>query len=920
MKRRGLGSANTIIALIMTALPGVSNTTVCLSPASGTASAAELAANSKPDNGDAMTLDEAMKKRGYTFRQHLEEEGWGWQKPTVVDLDMVQREELERGGADGLKAYQDTCLYRPAWGLWTFPCYDIRAPLPRRPDLILAREDRALAVVVAPMNNADLRAAAEAFVKSVADLHGVRLPLLDADTVKPEETAGKELVLFGGSHQNGLALALALRHRTFFADAGVPGEDGWLVTTHCGTDGSGRNVLQIVAPAIHRAAVLETLCNALVRLNDTLVVRHLHRIQMGTAMAARFPSWAKYAAGLPKRLPQMQGKTVEAPTDPDALADLLAQGFHSGGKEKGIYNAAPWDIAVDVARYYQLSGDERALRLFREMLFRAMDYYLKTPGGACYPADLDFRLGLLVLHYARLEHETIFTDEDRLILSNFLLACSRSIHEYAVKLWPPDRHPNARHNHQTFPALSLLYCADYFARYGFIDVKHWRAYSDAIFSGPVWNRGKQCENSRSYEPFVFEHAAGYSTFLGHGLSLFAPGCFEAMVRRQITATDNFFRPVDYGDTYISMAPAQSPSARLLATQQDGVVRWFAGEAFRRRPSDLSSALYEFPGLNLGACPPPPVSPDWERAPVDLTFLKDVAPALPPEAAFDKLAFRTGWGEDDQYLLLEGITSGVSHAHNETNGIVRYNHRGRHWLVSNGYGKRIGLTNASTAYSSRELGPVDHNMLVLRREGKIVTDLPMALLLQSGRQGRLLYATSALKNYGGVNWFRTLFLLAGEYLLVLDRVQVVEPGLESAHVEWNALGRTDPRDQGVCLDQKGVFLDLTSPSGWKVEQAVADQSSCWKNVLDGGSYPYAGFPLAKIRFLMPKTEAGQARTLATLVVATKKEMTYSLAQPEPGHLIVTGDHAECEGLQINDGDFAVRVTGHHCELRFAPIPQ
>lgn len=864
-----------------------------------------------------MSLYDAMKRRGYTFRQHLEEEGWGWHKPTVVDLDMVQRDELQRAGIDGLKAQLDSCIYRPAWGLWTFPCYDISQPLPRRSDLVLARDGRATAAVVAPASDRDLRGMADDFIKSVAELHGVDLPLVDADTATLADLAGRDLVLFGGSHRNRVALDLALRHRTFFADATVPGDDGWLITTHCGTDASGRNVLQVAAGDAHRATVLTALREAVTRQDGTVVVRHMHRVQPGAAMSARFPSWAVFTSSLPKRLPQLQGESIGAPTDPTALADVLARGFHSGGKDKGIYNAAPWDIAIDVARYYQLSADDRALRLFREMLFRAVDYYLKTPGGASYPADLDFRLGLLVLHYARLEHEAVFSEEDRLILVNFLLACSRSIHEYAVKFWPSERIGDSRHNHQTFPALSLTYCADYFARHG-IDVSRWRAYADTIFSGRLWTRGKQIENSRSYEPYVFEHAAEYSAFLGRGLSLFQGDGYRNMVMRQIIATDNFFRPVDYGDTAISMTPAQSPTARMLAAREDGVIRWFAGESFARQPSDLPGAISDFPGLVLGVGLKPPAAGEWESAPVDPLFLQEVSPGLPHPRAFDKLGFRTGWGEEDQYLLLEGVTGSVSHAHHDTNGIVRYNHLGRHWIVSNGYGRRIGLANASKAFASREVGPADHNLLVLQRDGKLFADLPMAASLQLGRQGRALHSTTALLNCGGLDWFRTLVVLCGAYLVVLDRVRVLDSRLQSAHVEWNALGRASTHEQGARLEQQGVFLDLVSPSGWPVEHGVGDQSACWKRVLEDGSYPYAAFPLVKLRYRMPPTAPGETRALATLLAATRGEASYEIAQPEPQRLLINGPHEGCDGLRVDDGDLSILANAGGCEIRFGPV--
>jgi len=48
---------------------------------------------------------------------------------------------------------------------------------------------------------------------------------------------------------------------------------------------------------------------------------------------------------------------------------------------------------------------------------------------------------------------------------------------------------------------------------------------------------------------------------------------------------------------------------------------------------------------------------------------------------------------------------------------------------------VGVTNAGQAFSSRMLGPEDHNMLVLRREGEIVHDLPMCAMLRRGGRSR-----------------------------------------------------------------------------------------------------------------------------------------------------------------------------------------
>ena len=867
----------------------------------------------------SITLHEALKKRGYNFRQHQEEQGWGWFAPNVVDMNYMQRDCLKHGGVKGLKDYLDSQLYRPPWGLWTFPAFDIEAPLTRRPDLLLARGGKAAAMIIAPRRNKALWSMAGDLAKAVWSQCRVKLPVAD-DGGDAGLLEKQPLVIFGGSHENALAMKLALRHRTFFVDASVPGEGGWAVTTHAGLNAAGNNALQVAAGEEHRKKVLQVMVSALASEGDSLLMRHVHCIGHGKEMARNFPAWDAFAASLPKRVIQLQGKAGEVPKDIRAFSELLAQGLDSGGIEKSTYNVAPVDIANDCARYYQLSADPRALQLFRELLFRLCDYYLKKPGGACYPADLDFRLGLLVLNFSRFEHQPLFDDEERLILANLLLACTRSVYEYAVKIWPAKRVSDTRHNHQTFPALSLLFASDYFSRFNLPYIRDWRAYTDEIFSGALWRRSKQCENSRSYEPFVFEHAAAYGAFTGRGLSLFKDDCFKKMVERQMAATDNFFRMVDYGDTGIHLEPVDSVSARMLAMYADGPVRWFAGEGFARKPNYIGSSFLDYPGLRSSRAKAPPASGAWECMPLEPVFINEVAPGFPRELAFDKLAFRTGWGNDDHYLLMEGVGGKVSHSHRETNGIVRLNHLGRHWVVSNGYGRRVGVTNVTKSFGTRELGPADHNMLVLTRGGKAATDLALSALLQRGQKSSLLYATAAQLDYGGVNWFRTLIIAANEYTLVIDRIEVIKPGLETAHVEWNCLGEAIPVENGFRLEQKGVSMDVLSASGWRVERAVADQSACWKGILESNAYPYASFPLAKLIFHMPSPERGNKYCLGTLFAATRSTAgAYKIAQGN-GAITIEGPHKGLSGLRVAGRDLSESIKGNKCEVRFDAVPE
>lgn len=864
-----------------------------------------------------MDLLATLARYGYAMRQHLQEEGWGARKLTVIDLTDDYRRALRERGLLGLQ--RALALHNRR----CFPAVEITSPQPQE-SVVLARAGQIGACVIVPRDHAAYQNFARQLITAVTQRTGVQLEALDDQADPMALLQRRSLILLGGAHENRAAMGLALRIRTGFVDASVPGDDGWIVTTHAGLSGAGNAVLQIATGPEHQAAALATVLDALQQTAGDVHLRHVHRVQHGAALRARFPSWETFTANLPQTIGQLKHHHGPVPSDPVALSHLLALGLESGGREKNEYNAAPIDHTITAARYYQISGDARALTLFREMLFRLADYFLKSPNGASYPSDFDFRIGPLLLYYARLEHEPVFSDEDRLLLINLFLAYIRQVLNYTLQVWPlrPDR--QARFNHPTFKALTMELGAWYFSRFGLAaEIEQWRHYPQHTFSPCLWNRHKQIENANNYESLVYHHAAAYAMFIGQPFDERMQKCLREVVRRQMITCDNFLRPVDYGDAGLHLKPLCTGLARVLATaDRTPAVTWFAEEDLARHRDDLPPFLHEHPGLRQHRTPHAPPTGSWEFAPLDPEFARDFGTNLPLTQTFDKLAFRTGWGDDDHYLLWEGTGNlHVGHGHNEANGIVRLNHLGRHWIVSNGYGRRRGLTDVSQSFTTRERGPADHNMLVLHRQGKVVTDLPpCAALLQRGQQHGVLYATTALLGYGGVDWFRTLVACPGAFVLVLDRIHVLLDGLEHAHVEWNCLGDCQPANQGFVLEQKGVFMHVTSDSGWSAQQTVADESACWQTLLSSGQYPYATFPLTKLIYQPPGLTRGQTHTLTTLLtVGRTAGPSFTLAQPKAGFVRVTGDRANCSGLEHRDGDLSLRTDGMSLEIGFAPMP-
>src|SRR5690606_36615348 len=115
--------------------------------------------------------------------------------------------------------------------------------------------------------------------------------------------------------------------------------------------------------------------------------------------------------------------------------------------------------------------------------------------------------------------------------------------------------------------------------------------------------------------------------------------------------------------------------------------------------------------------------------------------------------------------------------------------GRVWLVGNGYGKRIGVTASGEAFSTRERGPVDHNMMILRTEDGTPQIPPINALLIDHGIAPIPYAVTQLRDYAGCGWIRHTFLLADLGLIVIDALSAeTESGLpENFSLEWNILG-------------------------------------------------------------------------------------------------------------------------------------
>ena len=860
-----------------------------------------------------MDVTELLAQRGYSLRKHVEEVSWTARKLTVIDLDADERRLLETGGVEALSERLGKD------GHWVFPAVDIASPLPLTREAVLAEGGAATAVIVAPEDVEDpLREGARRLALAIREQFGVDLPIVSDAEGSLDLLDDREVILFGGAHNSRFARNVAFRFWGNYVDAACPSAGGWLVTTRHGLTASGRKIIQIAADEETVDDAVDHLLALVAERDGKLVAESTHRVEPGPELREHLPTLTRFVASMVSfNCPQIEDPD-DVPEDPIAAADFIRPALYSGGPEINHVNNAPHRAATLAARHYLMSGDNAGVRFFHRTLWHMVDYYLGQPEGASIFADFDFYLGHLVMHYMRLEHHPIFTEEDRLVLPNFLLACARAVHDYFCNHWKNKRGATP-HNHQTFTGRTFLVASDYFARHGAPDAEVWRREADEMFSGDPWKRWKYRENANSYEQLAPMHAAEYSGWSGNRTDLFTREALARPAARLALCTDNFFRRVDYGDCNPTLAAGPMESDALITIAAAGTgdeeLQWHSRRVFEISHC-YAGPLLMMTGLRSHAAGREPESGVWEPAPADPLMVAEFAPEFPADLAFDKLAFRTGWTPEAQYVLFEGLGArGLSHSHNEVNAILRMNHLGRHWIVSNGYGRRPDLSNAGKSFSTRINGSEEQNVLVLYDANGEQIDPPLfSALLSSGARDGVAWARAVVPGFAGTDWVRTVVILADRWLLVVDQIRVGESAPAAGHIEWNAVGKVRERPHGWRLDQQGAAMDVSVAGDW--ERDVKPQvSTGWQAILGSEGYPYAQFPPHRLILTPPEIEPGATLRLATLLAATtSRKPAFKLAEPQPGRYDVPGApgtppgvRCDNEGLRIEVKSDGVTVT-------------
>lgn len=860
-------------------------------------------------------LEPLYREHGFNLRKHIGQfPSWPTREAVVVDLDDTERAILRDEGEEALDRHLR------ARGMFPVPALDIRALAPLHLETLLCA-DGAPAARIFTDGRSDLCDAAGAICQMLTELGAPAPPVHFADEFDLLDLAASHAIVLGGAHENSAAALLSDRG-WLDADRRFPGPGGWVVRTVHNPAGLGHNILQIVADTATQERALAALRERLSGGGDCAALPPVNEVHPGPQ--AR--KWLGDFRGWQERFAEIafRGRVYEYEhtDDVEQFAHWLSSCFNCGGPEGDIYNRGPMVAGAMAARLFRLTGDRRFLELSRHLLLTLIDYHCNFPGGASYLADYDFSVHEAILYWDLLEQEDVFSDEERLIITNFLLASVRMAEGYRQERWPVEE-GRLRHNHETFPGLTAFMGGRYFSDYYDIpDAREWLDTARMIFSGPIERLSRHREDANGYQWLVPTHKLVYDAWNGED-DLRENGVLEQMVRGLIATTDNLGHPADFGDVGrpLSGGARQASLLEMIAGRVgDPGAQWWAEKLYDTLPGAGNTFIGGFLGEIQASCRMEPRQPD-EPPVLDVLPLPEhiremAAPQMPRLYVYDKAALRDGHDPEDAYLLLDGFTAG-SHGHYDQNAIIRYTAAGRVWLVDNAYGKPSGVSAAGKAFSMRRLGPQDHNtLLILREDGELALPPPFCALLSAESAGPLTLLQSALAGYGGVDWLRTILWIAGTGLLVIDQANVMDD-IRRLRCQLNMLGEVTVADSRLTCAQRDRWMHLSFERHTAVE--VTEWSNAdWDAEFASGVYPFAGGPIRKFERVV-RPSAGESVLFATLIeTAPSDERSLELSLDGDG-LTVRGPLPEADVTLEGAGTRAHLANGALTLALTAPWP-
>jgi len=480
-----------------------------------------------------------------------------------------------------------------------------------------------------------------------------------------------------------------------------------------------------------------------------------------------------------------------------------------------VGQSGSWDYIDHIAKCgtgYLRTGDERYLAAFQRELHRfiAQDVLHSHPEA---PAMLHGRMYVLLMVWDLVSDHPRFPAEERRQVDAMFLHVAESA-EGAAQIAAVANTWAVRYNHHTRSGLDAFFVGRFFQRrYGLPEAQAWLDLAARLFAPQLVSAKPACDSwghqwaASLCNTLIYALAAGRMDYAASAVLRAAAD--RALLAYGWGAPRHYLAAcaVATGDTgYLSLEASLPELARdaaqlRLQPARKGALVNFADEVLRtfttddpihRRDDLLGQAVAPLDALWHQTIETPVYNPDG-------IFAVDVAPA----EGFDKIALRDGWGAEDFYLLLDGI-SGGHHAYQDANGLVWLCERGVDWFLP-----RTGYQHA--------LGSRWQNGVNVALDGRGPGRIPRyARLLYRGTDGEFSAVGTRLDGGGDTIWERHLLRRGGAWTLVLDRVVTRSAGELLAERCWFPRGECAVRADGFSSRQAEAWLHLATAEAVRAE--------------------------------------------------------------------------------------------------------
>ena len=630
---------------------------------------------------------------------------------------------------------------------------------------------------------------------------GKKIPFRNAENIRGNDLRSHHLIIIGNISNNRLALDLYKR-RFAFSDAYFPGAGGVIIHPAESIWNPEKNIIVIgVSRDEDIASGFKKFVSMLEK--NTAAIGIMHHLTTDL----KFP---KPPASVQSTFDHVRNnlRTTMAP----------------------YWNIGNWGLL------YFLSGDTQWAEHFRDGFYLCYERAEKT--GQWIPeswTNVYFNLWKMVMTWELLDDDPFFTPEDRKIINEVIWGYTRFIRwlpNLDEQFAPPGE---ARQNHTTFLGLSLYFSYRYLTEnYGITGLDSMEEKFRRAFDDGQAHSFRANDDAGSYLYLSPLHHLTY-TMAENDDSFCESGRLRTLIDLVTVTMDNRRDPVSFGDVG-GYNHRTKGSARGRELKFFGMGAWYYGEGQyqwlynwgakdrvisldtmndedagkEENPikmhfgsdrvftvEDMYSGVYavdieeEPPSRYLGVFPV-----TLDESSLRWSAMRSTDNGQIPSVTgryFDKISYRRSFDPQDEYLLLDGLST-LSHGHHDGNTISRLTWKDHVWLFDLDY---IKLT------------PKYHNGVMVTRNGVQEPPPPLTVLNDAADFERIGFTRTTSENYNGADWERTIVWRKGKYFLFLDRINALREGAFKLEARWRTRGEVDLSENHLTVRQGDKRFNIIS---------------------------------------------------------------------------------------------------------------